>query len=114
MSDIDLLRQHREGSPTAFADLVKRHIPWVYGMARRQVRDPHLADDITQAAFILLHRKAPNFPADGALIRWLHQTTWYAARVAQRNAARRKQRESEAALQRTMTTSSSQEENELL
>jgi hypothetical protein len=56
----------------------------VYGVARRRLRDAHLAEDVTQAVFILLHRKAPKFTADGALIAWLHR----AARYASENAAR--------------------------
>ncbi len=97
MSDVELLNQHRGGSETAFADIVRRHLGWVYGVARRRLRDAQLAEDVAQAVFMLLHRKAPHFAADGAMIRWLHQTAWYATEAAARSERRRKRLETEVA-----------------
>jgi RNA polymerase sigma factor (sigma-70 family) len=93
ISDVELLNQHRNGSESAFADLVRRHLDWVYGVARRRARDAHLADDVAQAVFILLHRKAPQFAADGAMMRWLYRTAWYASESAARSERRRVGRE---------------------
>jgi RNA polymerase sigma factor (sigma-70 family) len=93
ISDIELLNQHRNGSESAFADLVRRHLDWVYGVARRRVRDAHLADDVAQAVFIVLHRKAPQFAADGAMMRWLYRTAQYASETAARSERRRIARE---------------------
>ena len=89
MKDVELLEQHRTGNEQAFAELVRRHIGWVYGVARRRVRDEHLAEDVAQAVFVLLHGKSPRFPADGAMIRWMHRTAGYASQVALRNQHRR-------------------------
>jgi RNA polymerase sigma factor (sigma-70 family) len=98
MTDVELLNQHRRGSDAAFADLVRRHLGWVYGVARRRLRDAHLAEDVAQAVFVLLHRKAPQFAADSAMITWLHKAAWYASETAARTERRRRGRETEAAI----------------
>jgi RNA polymerase sigma factor (sigma-70 family) len=86
-----------EGSQRAFEELVSRHIDAVYASARRQVRDSGLAEDITQAVFLMLASKAKSLRADVLLSAWLMTATWYACRNALRRERRRKIHEARAA-----------------
>ena len=75
--DSILLDRFASGSEEAFAQLVRRHADWVLAVARRRVRDPHLAEDVAQAAFIVLARKAHALSTGGgaALPAWLFHVT---------------------------------------
>jgi RNA polymerase sigma factor (sigma-70 family) len=95
--DHALLADYVDGSDTAFAALVRRHVDLVYSAALRQVRDPHTAADVTSAVFIVLSKKAGELTAGVVVAAWLHSTTRYAALRAIRSRVRREHYEQEAA-----------------
>jgi RNA polymerase sigma factor (sigma-70 family) len=96
-SDFQLLCEHLAGASDAFGDLVHRHIDMVYSAALRQVRDPALADDVTQAVFLLLWRKAHTFDRGTIVPAWLHRATRYCAANARRLRSIRQHHEQKAA-----------------
>lgn len=59
------------------------------------VRDPHLAEDVTQGAFIALARQAPELVERATLAGWLHRTAQNIAAQTVRTIERRRAREQE-------------------
>src|SRR4051812_15199231 len=94
-----LARYVREGSESAFASLVARHVNLVFSTARRFVSSPHQAEEITQAVFIILARKAGSLRRGTALSGWLYQTARLTAANFVRSERRRQRREQEAFMQ---------------
>ena len=101
--DMALVREYAASqSETAFETLVSRHINLVYSAALRQVRDPHLAEEISQAAFVILARKAGSLGSKTILSGWLYRTARFAAADALKTRRRRQRREQEACMQSTL------------
>ncbi|HEY5069439.1 MAG TPA: sigma-70 family RNA polymerase sigma factor, partial [Candidatus Acidoferrum sp.] len=90
-------------SEAAFAALVERHVNLVYSTALRSVGGTHAAEEITQAVFIILARKAGKMLRRTVLSGWLYQTTRLTAANFLRTEIRRQNREQEAFMQSTLS-----------
>jgi RNA polymerase sigma factor (sigma-70 family) len=98
VDDQQLLTSYLQtSSQEVFAQIVHRHIDLVYSCALRQTRDRDLSDDITQAVFCILARRAGSIRDRHLLTGWLVRTTRYAALNAMKYQSRRRQHELQAA-----------------
>src|SRR3954468_12778483 len=98
--DMTLVREYAQSSSEqAFATLVSRHINLVYSVALRQVGDTSLAEEISQAVFIILARKARSLSPKTILSGWLCRTARYVSADTLRNQRRRQSREQESHMQ---------------
>jgi RNA polymerase sigma factor (sigma-70 family) len=85
------------GDEAAFAALVERHGPLVRGLCRRLLGDPGMADDVFQATFFVLARRAGSIRRRESVGSWLFGVAQRLGRKAQRGAARRRRHERQAA-----------------
>src|SRR5437764_9840478 len=101
MSDFDLLQEYAlHGSDAAFSTLVSRYANLVYSAALRQTGDWHTAQDIAQAVFITLARKASVLPPNVILSGWLLRTTRFVSLNVRRREVRRRRLEEQALVDR--------------
>jgi RNA polymerase sigma factor (sigma-70 family) len=87
----------RDGSESAFRELVTRYFDLVYSTAVRMVDgDTHRAKDIAQVVFADLAKMAGKLSENTTLGGWLHRHTCFVARNVMRGERRRQAREKQA------------------
>jgi RNA polymerase sigma factor (sigma-70 family) len=77
----------------AFAALMRRHGPMVLGVSRRVLRQVQDAEDVSQATFLLLARKAASIRKGGSLAGWLCRVAYRLALRARAQDDRRRDHE---------------------
>jgi RNA polymerase sigma factor (sigma-70 family) len=76
----------------AFTELVRRHGSMVLATSRRVLRHEHDSEDVFQAAFLVLAKRAATIRQGEALSGWLYQVAFrLAVRVRQKSGRRREQ-----------------------
>src|SRR5579862_5527182 len=97
-NDSELLRQYvQERSESAFTQLVNEHLNLVYSAALRQTEgEREQAEDLTQAVFTEMARKAATLLAHPCVAGWLYTTVRHLAANQRRADHRRRCREEEA------------------
>jgi RNA polymerase sigma factor (sigma-70 family) len=99
-NDAELLSAYtNQRLEAAFEVLVERYIALVYSAAQRQVQNLQLADEVTQAVFLILARKSNTLNQRVVLSGWLCRTAHLVARNAVKAECRRQRREQEAYMQ---------------
>jgi RNA polymerase sigma factor (sigma-70 family) len=102
--DAELLQRYLATcDEAAFAALVCRHGPLVLGVARRVLGRLQDAEDVFQASFLLLARKAETIRKRESVASWLHGVAYRLAVKARGRDVRRREQEKEAALMRSET-----------
>ena len=98
-SDTDgqlLARWVRDRDGRAFAALVARHGGLVWRVARSVLPQAEDAEDVFQATFLVLARKAATLRKYSTITGWLYQTAYRLALKARTSAACRRRRENQA------------------
>lgn len=75
LDDHALLRLHQDGDAEAFGEIFRRHRDRMWAVALRTTRDPELAADAVQDAFLNAFRRAGSFRGDAQVTTWLHRIT---------------------------------------
>jgi len=71
-TDEMLMVRYQRGDRQAFAHLVRRHQRPVYNFCLRQLRQPNLAEDVTQDVFLKLVQNAAEFKHEARFATWLY------------------------------------------
>jgi RNA polymerase sigma-70 factor, ECF subfamily len=72
-TDADVLARAQAGDHQAFSQLYALHKRRIYSLCLRMVGNIAEAEDLTQEAFLQLHRKIATFRGDSAFSTWLHR-----------------------------------------
>ena len=73
MSEAQLIEAARAGDQRAMGTLYATHADRVYSVVRRVVGDDHLAEDVSQDAWVRAFEKLHQFRGEAAFSTWMHR-----------------------------------------
>jgi RNA polymerase sigma factor (sigma-70 family) len=68
---VDLVSRAQRGDESSFEELIRRHERLALGVAYAVLRDPQLAGDVVQEAFVKAWRRLANLTSAGSFAPWL-------------------------------------------
>ncbi|MEK6697291.1 MAG: RNA polymerase sigma factor [Candidatus Deferrimicrobiota bacterium] len=71
--EIDLVRKAKEGDTAAFGEIVRRYQNLVYATAFQILRNPALAEDVAQEAFVTAFRSLQDLRTESSFPPWLRK-----------------------------------------
>ncbi|MCB9730469.1 MAG: RNA polymerase sigma factor [Deltaproteobacteria bacterium] len=71
LSDEQLMKRYLAGHPSAFQELMARHGQKIFNYVLRQMRDPSVAEDLTQEVFLRVVHRAQTFREEARFTTWL-------------------------------------------
>ena len=74
-TDLDLAQRHRYGDDSAFEEVYERFSVMVYNLALRWCGEPEEAADLSQEAFLKIHRHLAGFRGRSSLKTWIYRVT---------------------------------------
>src|SRR5512145_688952 len=86
--EIVLIRKAREGDTGAFGEIVRRYQNLVYATALQILKNPSVAEDAAQEAFVTAFRSLPGLRAEGSFPPWLRKITRNLALAARKEQSR--------------------------
>jgi RNA polymerase sigma factor (sigma-70 family) len=72
-SETALVTRAKQGSPSALADLLVRHQPWIYNIALRMVGRADDAEDVMQEVYRKVIAGLPDFRGESSFKTWLYR-----------------------------------------
>jgi RNA polymerase sigma factor (sigma-70 family) len=93
-----------QGNQDAFAELMNRHGPYILGVCRRLTYHQQDAEDVFQACFLELVRKANSIRQQGSVAGWLQTVAVRLSKKARARRARRHEKEAAAPMKQTTVT----------
>jgi len=99
VTEAQLIDAARGGNQRAMGELYSAHAGRVYSVVRRVVGDDHIAEDVSQDAWVRAFQKLHLFRGDSAFGTWMHRLAVNAAVNQIRSVGRRSKLESSPELQ---------------